>query len=698
MLTLTAQSVAQCRRDISGLHTGIPGNHCELEEASSQRITLEEKTVSLRKIPLQIFIDAALIVLAFTLAFLFRFDFRIPSLYHDIFWQGFCVVLVVKPIIIVSMGLYRKLWRYASVQDTLTIFKAVSAASLCSLFFLTFSSYFSHFPRSIFILDWLILLFLTASSRLAWRLYRERSFATNNNDGRRTLILGAGEAGRLLLTEIERQLAPEHTIVGFIDDDDRKRGKFLCNVPVLGKQEQMQDLVRQHRIEEIIIAAPSVQGIVLRKIIENCNRTGARVRILPSFCDIINNKVLNQIRDVELEDLLGREPVTLDKSGISQYLCGKTVLVSGAAGSIGSEICRQIAEFKPGKLILLDNAETPLFYIDRELVAKHPAMEIIPVLGDVRNAAKIDSVFDHYNPEVVFHAAAYKHVSLLEHNPTQAVLNNCRGTKILADAASRSGVSSFVMVSSDKAVNPTNIMGASKRVAEIYIQSLARKSATKFSTVRFGNVLGSSGSVIPIFLEQIKRGGPITVTDPEVIRYFMTIPEAAQLVLQAGCLGQGGEIFLLDMGEPVRILDLAEELIRLSGLIPHKDIDIVFTGLRSGEKLYEELLTKEEGVMETPHKKIKIAASTAAEPESLLSGLAQLFRLAETHDIQGLVIALRCLVMEYTPSQQYQYPLEWQYQSLSAALQTKKRDRSHFAQIFPLRRPVLEQQLVADSN
>jgi len=654
--------------------------------------------VSLRKKPLQIIIDAVLIVLAFTLAFLFRFDFQIPSLYHDIFWKGFWVVVIVKPIIFLSMGFYRKLWRYASVQDALTIFKVVSAASLCSSFILIFFTYFNFFPRSIIVLDWLILLFLAASSRLTWRLYREQGFSSNKNNGRRTLILGAGEAGRLLLAEIERQQTPDHKIVGFIDDDNKKKGMFLRNVPVLGNQEQMQDLIRRHRIEDVIIAVPSVQGIALRKIIENCNRTGARVRILPAFCDIISNKVLTQIRDVELEDLLGREPVTLDTSGIRNYLRGKTVLVSGAAGSIGSEICRQISEFEPGKLILLDNAETPLFYIDRELAAKYSALKIIPVLGDVRNADKIETVFAHYRPEVVFHAAAYKHVSLLEHNPTQAVLNNCRGTKILADAAHRSGVSRFVMVSSDKAVNPTNIMGASKRVAEIYIQSLARKSSTMFSTVRFGNVLGSSGSVIPIFMEQIKKGGPVTVTDPEVIRYFMTIPEAAQLVLQAGCLGQGGEIFLLDMGEPVRILDLAEELIRLSGLIPYKDVDIVFTGLCSGEKLYEELLTREEGVRETPHKKIKIAASTTAEPENFLSELAQLFRLAETHDIQGLVTALRCLVLEYTPSQQYQYPVELQFRSLSAGLQTKKKDRSYSAQILPLRQPILEQQLVADSN
>lgn len=655
--------------------------------------------MTFRKTLLLLMIDSALIVLTYILAFLFRFDFLIPPEYSGIFWKGLWIIVATKPVVFLSMGFYRKLWGYASLRDAITIFKVVGASSLCSSFLITFFSYFDHFPRSIIIIDWLILLFLVASSRLAWRIYREYSFASKNKGGRRTLILGAGDAGRLILTEIERQRSPDYIIVGFVDDDDKKKGMFLGNVPVLGKQEHLQDLVRRHRIEELIIAVPSIRGNALRTIIENCNKTGAHVRILPSISDIINNKVLvNQIRDVELEDLLGREPVVLDKSGIRSYLHGKTVLVSGAAGSIGSEICRQIAVFGPKNLILLDNAETPLFYIDRELAASHPGLKSIPVLGDVRNSDKIDTVFDLYKPDVVFHAAAYKHVSLLEHNPTQAVLNNSRGTMILADAAHKAGVTSFVMISSDKAVNPTNIMGASKRVAEIYIQTLAKKSSTKFSTVRFGNVLGSNGSVIPIFMDQIRKGGPVTVTDPDVIRYFMTIPEAAQLVLQAGCLGQGGEIFLLEMGEPVRILDLAEELIRLSGLIPHKDIDIVFTGLRPGEKLYEELLTKEEGVMETSHKKIKIAASTTVDSGSVLSELEQLFQLAETHDIQGMVIALRCLVMEFTPSRQYQSPVEWHDQESSTDQHKKKKTGTHSAQILTLRQPVSEQNIAFDGS
>jgi len=372
------------------------------------------------------------------------------------------------------------------------------------------------------------------------------------------------------------------------------------------------------------------------------------------------------------------------------------VLVSGAAGSIGSEICRQIAAFAPGRLILLDNSETPLFYVDRELVEQHPGLHVIPVLGDVRSSDKIDKVFAEFKPDVVFHAAAYKHVSMIECNPTEAVSNNIRGTKILADAAHRAGVDSFVMISSDKAVNPSNIMGASKRVAEIYIQTLAETSSTKFSTVRFGNVLGSNGSVIPIFMEQIKKGGPVTVTDPNVVRYFMTIPEAAQLVLQAGCIGRGGEIFLLDMGEPVRILDLAEELIRLSGLTPRKDIDIVFTGLRPGEKLFEELLTKGEGIMETCHEKIRIAGPDEIDPDTVAANLDQLFLLTERHDIHGMVLALRQLVMEFTPSCHYQCPVGQGSQPAPPSSIVSRKVAVRSSKILPLRQPVSKNDFAVD--
>jgi FlaA1/EpsC-like NDP-sugar epimerase len=419
----------------------------------------------------------------------------------------------------------------------------------------------------------------------------------------------------------------------------------------LGKVENLPEIVRKHRIEELIVAIPSASGKVLRNIVEICRKTGVRFRTLPKIGDIIDGKVsISQIKDVEIDDLLGREPVVLDQVGIHDYLCNKKIIVSGAAGSIGGEICRQIAGFNPKKLILLDSAETPLFYIERELSTKYPYLKIVPIIGDVKNKEKMEAVFNEFRPDMVFHAAAYKHVVMMEFNQDEAVSNNIGGTKTLADAAHRFGVGDFVMISTDKAVNPANVMGASKRIAEIYVQALAKISKTKFTTVRFGNVLGSNGSVIPLFMEQIKNGGPVTVTDPNVIRYFMTIPEATQLVLQAGCIGKGGEIFVLDMGEPVRIKDLAEELIRLSGLTPYEDIDIVFTGLCPGEKLFEELLINGEGIMPTTHDKIRIAAAVESNLEDLNAELDRLFDLADKFDITGMMNSMHNLVEEFTPS------------------------------------------------
>lgn len=655
--------------------------------------------MSLSKHLTQLMVDSALVLLAYTLAFLLRFDFHVPPLYLELFWQGLLIVALVKPLIFITMGFYRRLWRYASLRDAVTIFKVVTVASVCTWFLMTFFSFEILLPRSIVMMDWLILLFLTASSRLAPRLHNEQMNSSCENSGRRTLIIGAGEAGRLLLTEIGRQPEPDYHVVGLVDDDEAKQGMYLSNVRVMGTQEDLQELVRRYRIEDLLIAVPSARGADLRRIIENCRKTGARARILPAFSDIISCKVsVSQIRDIELEDLLGREPVSLDKSCIKEYLQEKVVLVSGAAGSIGSEICRQIAAFRPKKLVLLDNAETPLFYVDRELADRHPDVSIIPVLGDVRISEKIDAVFAEHKPDVVFHAAAYKHVSMIECNPIEAVSNNIRGTKVLADAAHMSGVASFVMISTDKAVNPSNIMGASKRVAEIYVQTLAMASTTKFSTVRFGNVLGSNGSVIPIFMDQIRKGGPVTVTDPNVIRYFMTIPEAAQLVLQAGCIGQGGEIFLLEMGDPVRILDLAEELVRLSGLSPHKDIDIVFTGLRPGEKLSEELLTAGEGIMETGHEKIRVAAPVALDPEEVRNGLDQLLLLAGNNDVRGLVQALQRLVVEFTPSQYHLYPPLQDGHDTTSSPQTGQSKNSRTGRVLAFRHSVPKRNSVSDGS
>jgi FlaA1/EpsC-like NDP-sugar epimerase len=652
----------------------------------------------MRKLPI-ILADVGLIAAAFTLSFLFRFDFHLPAEMRPLYWQGLCVILLIKPLIFCFSGLYRSLWQYASLHDAVNIFRVVSIASLSATFVIALARHFAPFPRSIIVMDWILLMFLVAASRVGLRAYREISRPARNDRKRRTLMIGAGEAGSLLLKEIRRQAGSTFDVVCIVDDDAAKKGMKLNGIPVLGTQEDLPSLVVDLGIEEIIIAIPSARGKTLRAIVDNCKKTGVRFRTLPAFGDIMDGKVsVSQIRDVEIHDLLGREPVEIDEAGIFGYLTTRKVLVSGAAGSIGSEICRQVARFRPGKLILLDNAETPLFYLERELAERFPDLEIIPLVSDIRNRGKIDAIFNEFRPDAVFHAAAYKHVPMMEDHPEEAVTNNVGGTCIMADAAHRVGVRNFVLVSTDKAVNPTSVMGATKRVAEIYVQALAARSSTRFTTVRFGNVLGSNGSVIPLFMEQIKKGGPVTVTDPEVVRYFMTIPEATRLVLQAGCLGKGGEIFVLDMGEPVRIKDLAEELIKLSGFTPYEDIDIVYSGLRPGEKLFEELLIEGEGIMPTSHGKIRVAAAVEADLAVVSTELAQLLRHAEKADIMGIKNSLCMLIMEFTPSSRF---------SCQALLSQQRPLRDHLpkqnhaavtAKILPLRSNVKGHGLTANSH
>jgi FlaA1/EpsC-like NDP-sugar epimerase len=420
----------------------------------------------------------------------------------------------------------------------------------------------------------------------------------------------------------------------------------------LGKRGDLSRICLQQRVDEVIIAIPSASGIEIRAIVELCQSLNVKFKTLPGVGDLIDGKVtVKSIRDVHLEDLLGRKPIHLDNKKIASYINGKRVLVTGAGGSIGSELCRQIAKFQPEKLILFENAETPLFMIEQELANSSPDLHIVPIIGDVRNPARINVIFDEQLPQVIFHAAAYKHVPLMEINPAEAVNNNVRGTKLLADAAILFNVETFVMVSSDKAVNPTNVMGASKRVAELYVQALSKTCKTRFVTTRFGNVLGSNGSVIPTFKEQIRKGGPVTVTHPEVTRFFMTIPEASQLVLQAGSMGNGGEIFMFDMGEPVKILNLAEELIKLSGFQPHKDIEIIYTGLRPGEKLYEELLLTGENHLPTHHEKICVARSLELSLEPLKVKLDSLIAMAIKLDLVALRKGLQEIVPEYSPTE-----------------------------------------------
>ena len=600
------------------------------------------------------FLDIALIASAFSFAHLLRFDFQIPENALAGLRQGLVVILIVKPLLFTASGMYRNIWRYASLQDAYQIFKVVTFSSLASAFVLVLLGGPFVVPRSIYILDWFLLFLLVCASRLVWRLYRETRFVPSKRKGKRTLIIGAGEAGNLLLKEIRKQRRSPYHVVGFVDDAPDKRGLRLSGVRVLGGTDHLAALIRRHSAEEVIFAIPSGDSALMRRAISACERSKARFKTLPGITALIDGTVsVSQIKDVEIEDLLGREPVVLDQGAIHSYLTNKRVLVTGAAGSIGSELCRQVARFKPAKLILFDHAETPLFFIEKELAAAFPDLPIIPMVGDVKNLDRVETVFDEFRPEVVFHAAAYKHVAMMEYNPAEAVLNNIMGSRVVADAAHKYKVQNFVMVSTDKAVNPTNVMGATKRSAEIYVQALAPHSKTKFTTVRFGNVLGSNGSVIPLFKEQIRKGGPVTVTDPGVVRYFMTIPEASQLVMQAGCIGNGGEIFVLDMGEPVRILSLAEELIRLSGLLPYKDIAIKFTGLKPGEKLYEELLIRGEGVKPTTHKKIRVMAPVVTDLNRVGAHLDRLFEQARNYDLTELLKSLRALVPEFVPSYEF---------------------------------------------
>ena len=598
-------------------------------------------------------VDVILIVVAYVAAFLLRFDFSIPADQWTIFLKGLWIVLAIKPLVFLVSGLYRNLWRYASLHDAMEIFKVITISSVMAVFTVMYVRHFDSFPRSIFILDWFLLFSLVSASRLVWRIYREMYYLPlkASGSGKKTLIVGAGEAGSMLLKEMRKQHGSEYNIIGFVDDDRQKQGMMLHRVPVIGTIDHLKGLVRKHKIEEIVVAIPSAHGKMLRRIVGACEKAKVAVKTIPGITDIITGKIaISQIKDVDIEDLLGREPVVLDEQSISSYLTGKKILISGAAGSIGSEICRQVARFNPAKIILLDAAETPLFYTEKELAEKYPELRIIPLVADIRNSARIEMVFDQFMPEVVFHAAAYKHVPMMEYNPVEAVTNNTLGTRKLADAAHRFGVKNFVMISTDKAVNPTNVMGASKRAAEIYVQALAQKSQTRFTTVRFGNVLGSNGSVIPIFKEQISKGGPVTVTDPDIMRYFMTIPEATQLVLQAGCIGKGGEIFVLDMGEPVRIVDLAKELIHLSGLVPYEDIDIVITGLRPGEKLFEELLIQGECIKPTSHEKIKVAAAVPSNIDGVTASFDDVAALAKASDIEGIMEFLQAFVPEFKPS------------------------------------------------
>jgi FlaA1/EpsC-like NDP-sugar epimerase len=579
-------------------------------------------------------IDVAAVVAVGLLAFVVRFaaDGRpIPPEYWRVYLVTLPVIIPIRIILYRLFGLYSQAWSYASVMELLRIVAAVTVDAVITTVII-FSVAAGGFPRSVIVLSYLLRIVALGAIRFALRIRRE--WLTRRKHGglgrNRTIIFGAGDAGAMIAREYGKHAELGCEVVGFVDDDPRKQGLRIAGVPVLGTRAGLADLARRHRVTHMVIAMPSVKGSVVRDVVGIGRAAGVQVKTLPGLYELVGGQVtISQIRDVQIEDLLGRDEVKVDLQAIAEYLAGETVLVTGAGGSIGSELCRQVARFGPSQLLLLGHGENSIYEIDLELRSRFPDLDVRPVIADVQDEARIRRVFEMYRPGVVFHAAAHKHVPMMEYNPEEAIKNNIFGTYNVAKAADFYRAKRFVLISSDKAVNPTSVMGATKRAAECAVQSLARTSHTVFVAVRFGNVLGSRGSVIPLFRRQIAAGGPVTITDERMIRYFMTIPEAVQLVIQAASMGQGGEVFVLDMGKPVRIIDLARDLIRLSGLEPGVDIQIKPTGIRPGEKLFEEMLTAEEGTQATRHERIYVARSDAI-PQALLDRF--LYRMRQVSD------------------------------------------------------------------
>ncbi len=606
---------------------------------------------------------AASLILAYGL----RFSLAIP----DEEWARILFLLPwllpVKAGVFYATGVYRGMWRYTSIPDAIRLAKASILATLTMMTALTITQQFKGYPRSVFVADCIFTLFFCGGFRIAIRMLGTSTPSTLKFWDRaeedslpvrhvRLLIIGAGDAAASIIREIHGDPRSHYDVVACIDDDAHKNGQTLLEVPVRGPIHKLLFFVNRFQADEILIAMPSVVGAEMKQIVEVCKASGLPFKTLPSLGLLVDGKVtVNDVREVKYEDILGRSPVQLDYAGIGRCLTGKTVAVTGAGGSIGSELCRQILRFKPASLVLIEANEFNLYQIEKELRTEGRFEALHPVLGRVQDRMLMANVFDKYRPQAVFHAAACKHVPMVELNPREGVANNVVGSLALMDVAEEYGVERFVQVSTDKAVRPTSVMGASKRVAEIALQSRP-SGKTRFMAVRFGNVLGSSGSVIPLFQQQIQAGGPVTVTHPEMTRYFMMVPEACQLILQAGAMGEGGEIFVLEMGTPVKIADMARDMIRLSGKVPGQDIQIVYTGLRPGEKLYEELITQGEGIVATAHEKIMVLKRNGKgwEPGELDRRIrGQIDRLsaaADTFDADRIQAALKDIVPEYAPA------------------------------------------------
>ena len=595
--------------------------------------------------------DVFALCLASFLGLFVRFDLnisKIPPEYARAALEFLPYYILASLVIFFLARMYSTMWSVAGVREALHVVAACGLASLVQIAGMMLLQL--SVPRSFFLVSFAALCAEELGIRLSYRVVISLFGNHSKKAAKRIMIVGAGTSGSVILKEMTTSSLVNGCVVCFVDDDKNKAGKFLNGVPVAGNRNDIPRLAEEYKIDEIYIAIPSASAKERKAIIEICRETGCQVKILPGIYQLINGEVsIAKLRNVEIEDLLGRDPIRVNLDEIMGYVSGKVVLVTGGGGSIGSELCRQVASHNPKQLIIFDIYENNAYDIQLELKEKYPDLDLVVLIGSVRNTHRIETVFEKYRPDIVYHAAAHKHVPLMEDSPNEAIKNNVFGTYKTAKAADKYGTSRFVLISTDKAVNPTNIMGASKRMCEMVVQMMNARSKTDFVAVRFGNVLGSNGSVIPLFKKQIEQGGPVTVTHPDIIRYFMTIPEAVSLVLQAGAYAKGGEIFVLDMGEPMKILDLAKNLIRLSGYTPDVDIPIVFTGLRPGEKLYEELLMNEEGMQETPNKLIHIGKPIEFDMERFEEQLEELYSVAN-QDGDGIREDVMRIVNTYHPA------------------------------------------------
>ncbi|MBN2121037.1 MAG: polysaccharide biosynthesis protein [Candidatus Omnitrophica bacterium] len=599
------------------------------------------------RMPLVVIGHLAIIIISYYLSFLLRFDFSLRH-YPQLIFETLPILIIMKLFVFYHFGLFHSSLRYVSMFDLWQILKANAISSVCFILSIVFAFGLAGFPRSVFVLDWGICLGLTAGIRFITRLFREKSSIPWAHRTRKVLIVGAGEAGILVLREFRNNPYMNYRVIGFIDDDRAKKNLRIHGIRILGDRKEIPNIAKQYEIEEIIIAIPSAKGEVIREILGWCQIPEIKIKIVPGVDKILSGQLQVKLREVKPEDLLGRKVVRIDEKEVTSYLKEKRVLVTGAAGSIGSELCRQIASFSPSQLVLFDYNENDLYFLELELKAKHSSLSFRLVVGDVKDIGLLKYAFSKFKPQIVFHAAAFKHVPLMEETPSAAVKNNILSTRNLIYASEHYGVESFVFISTDKAVNPSSVMGATKRISEMLLQAKAKKSRTKFIAVRFGNVLGSKGSVVPLFKKQIEEGGPVTVTHPQARRYFMSTQEAVQLVLQAGAMGKGGEIFILDMGEQIKIEDLARNLVTLSGFTPDKDINIEFIGLRPGEKLREEMFLHTEKDKATKHDKIYIAQPDDFNPKELRFKVKELEKLANIMADKKIIIKIKEFIPSYS--------------------------------------------------